>query len=195
MKNLFLPFFLFLLPSCMLIEKGVKVQNDEYKGTKAVTMLRIYFTEIEKDCSICRNGQYPVQAKYRQDVAPSGIGNVTIYFTIDDSDETVEDLSNEAYLKVDDQVTELVPSMIKSEIVKEKETDDDDGSISVKRNKYQYCKIEIPKAAEANILEADHISFRFYTGAEPYTIVLSKKEGKKLKEFLKVGKAQYSRQR
>lgn len=194
MKNKLLFLIAIGCVSCFTYQRDVKVNHDDYRDTKVVTMERVYQSEEYMRCSFCLLGRYDIRARYSQESSASEIATANIYFTIVDPDPTVEGLRQEVYLKIDSEITQLTPLYVDFEIAEKTETDDDDGSISTARSKIHQCKIEIPKDKETLILGAKHVSYRFYSGAETYTAVLSNYELQKLRTFIQTGRQQYSGQ-
>jgi hypothetical protein len=184
MRNLPVLFIIiiFFLSSC----SSIKIVKDPFKNSTVVTMDMDHYASISglTRFANARGGQYSREIKDGKKLP------ISVSFRLHTSTNVTE-LSNEAYVKVDDKVIKLVLTDINtgSRVSLQNTT-----NLNIYTGKMQQGytassfnvlsgKVILANEIEESILKAKSIQYRLYSQADPIDIIVSGDQIKKIKEF------------
>jgi hypothetical protein len=173
-----------LLLSCSTI----KVEKDDFKNAVIVKMNMDHSSRI----SGFTRSVYCTGGKYEREIKEGKKNPTTVFFRIQASDN-VDDLTKEAYVKVDSNIVKLELTDIKTDIEKEyhgesklSEHDKEkvETKVQVTTTKILSGTLVLTSEIEESILKATSMSYRLYSKTEPVELKVSESQLQKIKMFL-----------
>lgn len=169
-----------LLPAFLVACGGIQVTQDSFKNATVVTMKERY----SSDESLIKGGGWAIFTFVRE--IKNNVPNPT-EINIHVTKARVPffgnlDLQNKAIVKVGDMASEVqLGDRSALAVTTYSRTGN---AYSTSEHEEWTARFFLTKKIEDAALKSEAISFRFYFGEKPFTVILSKKDAEKVKEFL-----------